>query len=287
MKERILLGSVIVYTVLSRFWFIGKLPILINSPLPFRLFTATFSILGVFFLYFYTKTIGQNKKIALLSAFLLASLPWSFEQGRIVSPPSNALTVLLFIFLIILHVRQLLIKIVLSASIPIVLFVFYPQFWLFRTNLNSFSNIHVLQNLFILLSPDFLFFHNITFWWGGVREVGVLYFSLIPFFLIGIYQLIFSKQKRIFIWMILILLFSAASPFFPESREFFLILPFMCIILAKGIHTFISQKTIWMKWSGMLFFFIMIYEMMQFFHYYTVHYQQQVKGNQKEIHDTF
>lgn len=284
MKEHVLFGLVIVYTLLSRFWAIGKFPILIDSPLPFRLFTATFSILGVFFLYFYTKTIGQNKKIALLSAFLLASLPWSFEQGRIVSPPSNALTVLLFLFLIILHIRQLLIKIVLSASIPIVLFIFYPQVWLFRTII---PNAHFLENVFALLSPDFLFFHNFTFWWGGVREVGILYFSLLPFFLIGIYQFIFSKQKRIFIWMILILLISSASPFFPESREFFLILPFMCIILAKGIHTFISQKTIWMKWSGMLLLFIMIYEMMQFFHYYTVHHSQQVESNKQKIHEAF
>ena len=195
MKERILLGSVIVYTVLSRFWFIGKFPILItSSSLPFRFLTAFLSVLGVVFLYWYTKAVFGDKKIAVLSAFFLGSLPWSFEQGRIASPPSNAIAILLLLLFAASQKRQLFFKIILYGCIPLILFFFYPQFWLFRTNLNSFSNIHVLQNLFILLSPDLLFFHNITFWWGGVREAGVLYFSLIPFFLIGIYQLIFSAN---------------------------------------------------------------------------------------------
>lgn len=285
MKERVLLGLVLLYSIVSRFWFLGTFPPLISpSSFPPRFFSATLSVMSILLVYLYTRKAGYEKKTVLISAFLLASLAWSIEQGRIASQPNNAVAIFLLFFTIGAYTKNFFFKIILYGCIPLVLFIFYPQFWLLKT---ITPNTHFLENIFTLLSPDFLFFHNITFWWGGVREVGVLYFSLLPFFLAGLYSLIFSTGRDRLFFLIGILVVSAASPFFPESREFFLALPLLCIIVAEGVRKVFSQKGNLVKWGSLIFTLLIVYEMMQFFHYYTVHHSQQVEGNKNEIHEAF
>lgn len=278
-----ILSILLVYAGILHFWQLDNIPPLISSSqLGLRYVSAFLSLGSILVFYFFVNNSFKNKKLALISSWILTILPWSLEQGRIVSQPNNFLFFFLIILLIAQMVKNTFQKLLIYSIIPIGLFFFYPQFWLFRGGINIFQKTDYFNNLFFLLSPSFLFFKNITFWWGGVREFGVMYASLLPIFIVGIYQTLVLKYYSVLLWTGIILFISSASPFLPESREFFLIIPFLSVILGLGINSF--RK----KWLTLLFISLLIlYEITQFFHYYTVHYPQQIKSAVENIHETF
>lgn len=290
MKRYLILFLITIYAIVSRFLFLDKIPPLVNSPLLLRSFSASLSVGSVFIIYFLVKTYFKSQRIALLSALFFSILPWTIEQGRVVSPVNMSLFFLLVVILLTKWIKRPIFRLTLYLLIPLVLYFFYPQFWLFRVKDFDLPFSHFINNLFILISPDFLFFKNPTFWWGGVRETGIIYVAFLPFLILGIYELLKKKRYNIFIWMLFILLISATSPFFPESREFYFITPLLSVISATGIakayQAYLVKSLFWKLILVSIFVFT-AYEFSQFFHYYMVHYPQAVESNILNIHELF
>lgn len=280
--------SIIFYALILRFWSIGQIPPLLHQTyLSGRLVSASLNLLSILLLYWFVKKNYHNIRLALLSSFMFALSPWVIEQSRIVSPVNNALFVLLLISLIFqLHRRSIIKLLVMIFALPVI-YLIYPQLWIFGTKQLMPHLTDMVNNIFILTSPDFLFFKNITFWWGGVREFGVMYLSLLPFFFVGLYKVIINKKLNIIIWLSIILLFSAASPFFPESREFFLATPFISILIASGILVFIQSKEISIRILLIIVLIIFLYDFGQYLHYYQIHYPQNILSNISKINEPF
>lgn len=290
MRKILLFAFIVIFAIISRFLFIGKMPPLIDASLIFsRYVSAVLSVGSILLCYILIKHSFKRIKLALLSAFLMAVLPWTIEQGRIFSQVNNALFFCLLIIFFLEKINRRFYKIVLLLLIPAGLYFIYPQFWLFRLSQKMPNLADLLNNIFVLFSPDMLFFHNITFWWGGIKEFGIIYLSLSPFFLYGFYRLINSGRYKLFFLLVFILLISSLSPFFPESREFFFSVPILSFATAYGIiDSFDRNKK--RKLVKLLIVFSLIfffYEISQYFHYYTVHYGQEIIKNQSQIYEAF
>ncbi len=320
--HRFVLLLVIIYALVSRLWFLNQIPPLLDTASYYpRLVSAIFGIATVAVIYFLSKLIYKNKRLALLTAWVFAVSPWSVEQGRVISQPTVALFCLLLISFLFLTVKNKIISRGLLIITPLVLYLTYPQFWLFRFTQPLPKIADFLNNLFYLISPEFLFFKNTTFWWGGVRESGIFFLAFLPFLILGIYRFITCychpdrsaswrrvegsstlrkledsstslgmtslKQIGLGLYFFVILLLSAASPFFPESREFYLAYPVLCLIVAVGIDYWWSSKTKISKIIFMFLFLFIIYDIGSFFHYYTIHYPQQIQINKGQFNEKF
>lgn len=287
MKGKLILLLILIFTAISRFFLLDKIPqILSPSIVSWRQASVAATVTSTIIIYLLADTYFRNTKIALLSAWIFSILPWTFEQGRINSPPNFALVLLLCLLLLIKKITSR-IKFSLLLLIPVLIFFSYPQFWLFRFNEFKFNIHSFISNLYILTSFDFLFIKNITFWWGGIREFGVMYLSFLPFYFFGIYQLIINNEKKLLFIYGLITIIAALSPFFPESREFYIATPLISLIIAFGIYLFLQRRSIFTKIFIGLLFLSIIYENMQFIHFYFVHYPLQIKSNFSQIHEKF
>lgn len=287
MKGKLILLVIIFYTAISRFFLIDKVPpILSPSIINLRILSAIANLVSTVLVFHLIKNYWKNTKVSFLSAWIFSVLPWVFEQGRINSGPNLALGLILFIlFLIQKSLTKL--KFVLLTLIPIVVFLTYPQFWIFRVQEFKLSASSFVINLFILNSFDFLFFKNITFWWGGVREFGVMFLTFLPFFLLGIYQFIIRKEKKLLVLLGLIIVIAALSPFFPESREFYFVTPIISLTVALGFYRWSLEKHTVAKAILFGLVLLIMYELSQFIHFYLVHYPQQVTSNFSQIHEAF
>lgn len=276
------------YALLSRFLFLTKIPpVLLASSVPDRILSALISVVTVILVYLYSGKISGRKKIALLSAWTVSVMPWTVEQGRIASPPGTALLFFVIILILCRFINRKILKFFLILAILPVLYLVYPGFWIFRSGLSGLNLSNFINNLFILISPGFLFQHNITFWWGGIREFGVLYVSMLPFFLLGLYELIKKRRFDLIISLIILLVISAASPYFPESREFYLSVPYLALAVSFGIYRFDRESDPKSKLLLALLFIWITYDISQFWHFYTVHYPIQVISNSTQIHGAF
>lgn len=277
----------ILYAVISRFFLIDKIPPLINQPdLTLRYFSAFANIVTLLILFWLIKKITHNSRVASLTSWVFALLPWTYEQGRIVSQPQFAVFgILLLLFLV--YKSKFRLRQIFYFFIPFIIYFAYPQFWLFKLkdfyfNIDSFTN-----NLFHLASFDFLFFKNTTFWWGGVKEFGVMFLAFLPFFLLGVYRLFVANRKKLIILFLFITLVAAASPFYPESREFFLSTPIIAYIVASGVDHMRSAKSLAFRLFLSILAVLIVYEIAQFYHFYFIHYRQEVKSNLYQIHEAF
>lgn len=288
MKRISLILLILFYAIIIHFWRINVTPPLMDSSLySYRLISSVLSISSSLLLYYYFKKMFASSKIALLSSLFYTILPWTMEQGRIYSQVNNFLFICLLLLVINKMLNNTLFKTISFIIFPLSLLLFYREVWIIKVNRYSFHFNDFFQNIFFLTSTEFLFFKNPTFWWGGVRDFGVMLSSSFPIFLIGIYQLISFPKLEIFFWGVLIIIFSALSPFLPESREFFLITPFISLTLSLGLLKLFSQKKILYKAFFAGLFILIIYDLSQFLHYYFIHYPQQVSGNLSQIHEAF
>ncbi|MBI4991478.1 phospholipid carrier-dependent glycosyltransferase [Candidatus Gottesmanbacteria bacterium] len=221
-KVKLLLLFVIIFAFFSRFFFLDKIPSLVNSAISQRFFSASLSVGSVILLYLLVYRAFESAKIALLSAMIFSILPWTIEQGRIVSSVNIALFFLLGTILLAKKIKITALKWIIYLSVPLILYLAYTQFWLFRSKDFIPSLSKLTNDMFILTSPDFLFFKNPTFWWGGVRETGILYLSFLPFLFAGFYDIVTQKKLNILAWLILILLTSAAIANFFLLHHLFL-----------------------------------------------------------------
>lgn len=288
--SKFLLSMIILISILTRFLHLGTVPpVLDSSSIGFRTISAIENIGTLIMLYFLTRKLFKNEKISLLSSFIFGLLPWTIEQSRVASEVNTFLFWLILLLTISISSKFKFIKVLAIVLIPLFLYVTYPSFWLFKINLYSFNLNNFINNIFLLTSFELLFFRNITFWWGGLREWGALHISFIPFLLVGVFQLLVKRIIYLIIPIILILIISALSPYLPESREFYIVTPFISVILAMGILYFFRSYSIgkYRYPAIIIFVFAFIYDFSSLLHYYFVHYSQQVIGNIQNIHGIF
>lgn len=286
MHTTIILVLILVFLFISRFFQIGFIPPLTpGTPILLRYINVMVSVGICILMYFYTKKRTQNRKESLLAAWVFSVLFWPLEQGRIVSQV-NISVFFLLIYLIHITSCSLKTKIFSTFILVVVLFFIYPQLWIFKLALPKLS-IDLVNNFIAVASFEFLFFKNQYFWWGGVRDFGILNLTFLPFFLIGIFQIIYDKDRQIIFGSLILILLTAMSPYFPETREFYLATPFFSYIIAAGIYKFRLKKNFMrnLLMTGSLIF--LMYELSQYFHYYTIHYYMEVRGNLSKIHEAF
>lgn len=287
MKSKIFLLLIIIYTAFTRLFLIDKIPQpLVASIITWRIISAGASLISLIAIFSLIKSYLSRSKIALLGSWVFAILPWVFEQGRISSQANLALMFLMSVFLIFRRIKAKW-GYFLFLLVPLILFAVYPEFWFFRLSGYSLTLQSFIQNVAILTSADFLFFHNITFWWGGVRDVGVMFVSLLPFFIIGMYKAVETGYYKMILLLVGTLILAAMSPFFPESREFYLSIPVISLILSLGIYYWSIQSGIYYKIALIGVVLLLLYEMSQFFHFYFVHHSQEVISNLSKFHEPF
>lgn len=284
-----MLMLIIIYGIISRFWLIDSVPPLINeSVLNARYLTSILNIGSSFLLYFYVKRFFNSNKLALISSFIFLILPWTMQEGRIVSQPNNFLFIFLLSLVLGNKIRSIYWKsLFYLTALPLGLKVFYPAFWLLKIDRFNINLKDSLANVLTLTSSDFLFFKNPTFWWGGVRDFGVMLITFTPLFYLGLYQFFLNFKKALLHWIIIILIISAISPFFPESREFYLVTPFIAIFSSMGLYFLCRNKIILKKVVLSILLIAILYDLSQFYHFYFIHYPKRVYENLNKIHEEF
>jgi hypothetical protein len=286
MKKIFIFLSIIIYAILTRYAFFGSVPPLAaQSSLTVRFLSGFINLANIILLYLLVKKMHFKSKIALSAMWVFTIVPWSFEQGRVISGVNTVLFISLLTAVIFIFLNNKFLKILLAGLFFPGICYFFPNFWLFRIENFNFTNF--LNNLFYLLSGDFLFFNNMTFWWGGVKNSGIIYLSFLPFLLLGFSQIAIQGMRKIIYGIIIILLLSSASPFFPESREFFLALPLISIIIAIGMEKTFKINDYIKGFLMTLIFLFIVYDISQFLHNYFVHYPQWVLSNISRINEPF
>lgn len=162
-----------------------------------------------------------------------------------------------------------------------------PCFWLiiFKPIISAQFYIPTLRelliNFFSCLSFNFLFFEGDPNIKNNIPETGGFLLWTLPFFLIGGY-LILAKVKTykwLIIFFIVALLFSS---FFKPAPNILASLPLFIIssvIISLGIKYFLSS-VVKRKIRGIfivLYFFIILYNLVFFYHQYKIHYPKRLE----------
>lgn len=241
--------------------------------------TGSLSVIALFFLSFH---LLKNKRIAFLTAWIYASLPWTIEQSRIVSIIQNiqfiTLFLLLFQSLIKNKFRKITYFLLVSTSTLLLFVIFVPM---------RLLPVYVyIQHIFTIFSPELLFFHNDAIWYSEFKEFGLVYTILLPFFLISIFYAI-NHYKKVFILFFPFLFTAIANPSYPSFKEMFLFLPFLSTICAIGLNRLINR-------TGRVNLFFLTtcvlligYEVSQFLHFYFIHFPYQLQNNLPNINEIF
>lgn len=279
MKKWFFISLILIFNLATRFWRLGMVPPLFDDHyFSVRVISAGLGVITPLILYYYLKKSSAREKFAQLSSFIFSLLPSSIIESRIVSPVQFPLFLLLLFLLLASVNKNITFRLALTAFYLIILFYIYPIVLVL---------IWPLSNLFTLLSFDLLIFHNITFYWGGIREFGLLYLSFLPFLLLGFISLPSIRLTKIFIIPLIVIFLIAFSPTFPESRLFYLTAPFFSMIITSGILYFWENKKISMRLITCLLLFISVYELSQFLHHYHVHYKEDIRTNINKLPTNF
>lgn len=277
--------GVITLAAISRLVYLGIFPPGGNNSFWLRLPTSVAGITSIILLMLLIQKLSKNTRLSLVSGLMLSVMPWHIEQSRVYSTAMLGLTVLMIGALVYMYAQGKLIKLIVALATSLVFYFVYPDFWLFTQNGSLPTLNNYLNNMFKLISVEFLFFKNDSFWSGGFRMMGALLPSFIPLLIVGLFT-VFQKLQlrhwRYFIPVAVIWLISAANPLFPEGREFFLIIPYLALVLAIGVIKVIEQlkiSTIVIKVLITVLMFFVSYEYILFTHFYTTHYSQRI-GNE-------
>lgn len=264
---------ILFFSFLSVFWKIYVLPpATVQTSLPDRLVSSAAAFISVILIFFWSSKILGHQKNALLTSLLYILQPWTIQEARVYSVYMIFLCVLILATLLIFITRSIFIKLlftftVLAGFLLMVNLIYKVSFTALFKNFSI-----LLPNVFKLLSFEFIFFDNQSFWWGTVREQGMLLPVFIPFLLIGTSYIVrIAKLTQIIlgVWFIIVLVISAASPTFPEGRFFFLNLPvFLLLIVSAIIGIFKIPKVLPLA----LFVLIVVYMLHFFQHYYFSHF---------------
>lgn len=274
---------IIINALLLRVYFITSIPpILSISIIGFRYLSMVSSLgsISIIFLYISNR---YNYKIALLSAWVLSVVPWTIEQGRIASRENIASFFFLLGIYSLLCLRQKIKIFCIIFSVVFMLLIMMPNFWFLKTGTKFIGTQNLANNIFFLLSPEFFFFKNPSFWIGGVRESGIIYLSFLPFLFVGMLQKIIKKELLLVILSGLFLIIAVFNPSFPETRAFYFVMPFIALIMGKGLSKIKTRTSKIILLLAVLYVFIVVYDIGHFVHYYFYHYSQQVIESSRSL----
>ena len=276
MKEKYFLALIFLCNILLKYWRLGTYPKLFDPVFfNYRLLSSTGNILVIIIFYYYIKGKFGSIKLALLSSLIFTTLPLTIVESRIASSYSLILFLFMLIILISSWIRLFYLRVCLLLLIIISISLIYPQIWQgqFYTLITPLKYI---SNFFELMSFDLLFFKNESFYWGGIRETGLLYLFMLPLFLSGIYTFIVTQKYKPLLLFLLIFAIIPLAPLFPENRAVYFSIPLLSLIVATGLIRLLTQKvhsrTILI--GSLTGFFV--YEFILFLHFYFIHYQKQV-----------
>lgn len=287
MKRVVFLALILFLATVLRFFRLDTVPPLFQSSsfLP-RLVTAIVSIVNVYLTCRLSVRYSDKVKVGLLSAFFMGILPWTLEESRVYSSVNNGLAILLAGNFFWLKFRTRWIKIFTAIISLSVFFFVYQDIW-FLKNFQLISILSFRDNLFRLLSPQMWFFNNITFYHGGLREWGMVYISMLPLLILGLIKSYNRKNKFLYLVFLILSLISAMSPFFPESREFFLTTPILSFFIGKGFYVLISEKKVIYSLITFILLLLIVYEISQLLHFYYNHYPLNVRESADKIYEPF
>lgn len=269
---------------LLRIPYLGVFPPGQDSILVMRLATALMSIVSILIFMLLVHKLFGKTNLTVASGLVLTMMPWHIEQSRVYSQPMLGLAVLLGGIVCYFYLGKSLLRLMGSVFSLVVFSLVYPDFWLFSLTWQLPEVSNYLHNLFKLISVEFLFYKNDSFWWGGLRNWGALQPTFIPLFIIGLFEI--AKKIKfthicftipfLIIWFI-----AAANPKFPEGREFFLTAPYLGMIITFGvIKVFEQYKTseIITKLLIIAYLLFITYEYTLFVHYYVKHYSLRIEN---------
>lgn len=284
MRAKIFLTLLLMYTVITRFWQIDTLPTIASGALLIGRFGTGFaSCLTLIVLYYFVCSYNGNTRTALLTVWVFAVSPWAIEQGRIFSPVQIFMPILLFLLWMAVRIHFKILLFFRHLSIAMAVGVFYWFLWDFQKDTGFSPSRDAARNLLEIFSPGMLFVSNTTFWWGGIKEFGMLFLSFSPFFFLGFLSMINSRQWLILSYIVIFGIVASFAPQFPEGRQFYLALPFLAYCVSYGM-TLIPMRSFRVRGVLLcLFVLICIYEQQQFWHYYIVHYPMQIRGAMEKI----
>ncbi|OGG04416.1 hypothetical protein A2W14_01920 [Candidatus Gottesmanbacteria bacterium RBG_16_37_8] len=282
MNGRIILILIVVFNLLARFWKIGEIPQLLDDRyLSPRIISACLGVLTPLILYFFIKNTSGKIKFALLSSLIFSLMPQSIIESRIASSIAQMEFLFLLILLLSSAFKNKFLSVILISIFPFYLFFSYPYFSFFRQTPLLLTKI--IPNLFTLFSFEMLFFRNITFYWGGIREFGFMYLTFLPLFLIGLISFPYSLFKNFLFLSLVFAILAIFSAQFPESRFLYLASPFLSVIVAWGILVLGQNKKILNNTVIYFLILFLIYELGQFFHYYYIHYPKDISSNTDKL----
>lgn len=290
-KAKFLLVLILIYVVILFYWQIGQIPLLSPSTdIHDRIFSAFCGVLLIAATFVWGKLLLRSIKLALLWSFVLAIQPWYIQESRIFSLTLQV--TLLFVLASIfceIKIQNKIAKYLLITA-PLSLTLLRPEFFRSINSINSLFNNNFINNIFYPLSFRFLFFQNDSFWWGGVREIGILLPFFIPFFIIGLFGIpeLTKLHRYLLVWFIFFLLLNALNPIFPEGRYFFPVMPILTLIIVAGIKQLLPHlNRVKVKILLVILLFLFIYNYIDFLHTYTVHYRLRVNTDISKINEKF
>ncbi len=287
-KDNFILLKILLLSTTVRIFQLGEIPPSVSSVHLLRNISAICGIISNFLIYFLGyKLFNKNKKIALLISITYAVLPIAILENRVSSWISISTTLIIVSFLFI--TSNIIYKKILG-----ILFIFVSLVY-FKDNI-GFLNITttefkykvIITNIFSTISFDKLFFNNDSFWKGGYRNYGMMYPEFIPIFILGLFNLIKIQLLPIYIYAITIIFLTSLNPNYPEAREIGLLSPIISITLGMGIYKFYQimrkiNRNLFVRVFCVIYFLIIIYGIINFFHHYFVHYNLRVK--QERFHE--
>lgn len=282
-REKIIVISLVVIAALIRFVGLGAFPPGNQNSFLFRFITALCATASVLFLYFIVKKRTTQRYLPFATAITFALMPWHIEQSRIYSPTLITLTLFLGVkaSLDYFNIKNKVLSIG-ACSAPLILnILLFPQASIFK-QITPVAPLTFLQNISVLVSYDFLFFKNESFWEGGLRSYGVFLPFTFIVFTIGLFELIRRVNKKHIphaIIFIVCVVLSALNIYFPEGNIYFFATPFFALVGGYGILSLYNawqDKNIFKRIGIGLYILLVIYEHIVFMHFYAMHYSQRV-----------
>ncbi len=271
--------------ILTRFWGLGVIPPANNHYIVLRVLTAITSIVNTVLFFTIIAKTTRNVSYGCIAGIIYLLLPWHIEQGRVFSPSLLLLAFLLSSYYMSLrdkfYVRLFAFILGISAS-SIYLVLQFNNY-----NLWSFLKPEFLSDLYKLYSGEFLFFENDAFWMGGFRTLGIMLPGMIPAFFIGLLFLIQRVTAKFWIHLLficMVTLFTLSNKRFPEQGDYFLLSPYVALILSIGVRYILElykYANTLIKSVIVVYSLIVIYDYIIFTHFYTTHYMKRITNELK------
>lgn len=272
--------TILSLTVLSFFWhyyLLGGVPPLMSREVLFgRIISATFSILVLPLVFILGLRLTQSRVAAFFSVFWLVFMPWHVEQSRLVSPVTAITFSTTLYIAVLLTVQRRLLRFLATVAYIYFIPITYPTLWIF-TGPDYFIDIPgFLKNSFLIISSNFLFFENKAFGSGSLKVYGVMLWSTLPLFIFGLSRLMANARltRIIRLWFLLPFFLAAMNPDY-TGMEVFVSTPLFALILGFGTLTLIEEAKRLPSLKFLLlgtYAVLIAYSLMEFTHYYGVHY---------------